>query len=398
MREEQRPAKEGIDEVAPGILRLQLPISFPGLGHVNCYIMEDSRGVALVDPGLPGIRTWRYLKKSLKGIGIPITKVHTVVVTHSHPDHFGQVGRFKKAAGSEIISHRSFRTFLDPEAEADDEEMVTTVSESPTANSNGTEGPSCGHDHAHANGQSHDHGHDHSHSPSHGEHEQGEGTQTARRAQPVSPFPDVTPWGGKPYDLPISRRIRYRAMRMAAGRFISTPRPTRRVVDADVLELGGREWVSVHTPGHTQDHLCLWDPDNGVMISGDHVLPTITPHISGLSESPDPLAQFFESLDRMKTFNGVSAVLPAHGLVFSDLAGRADAITRHHQDRLDELKQAGERLGDGTVEQYMKELFKPRSWGPMAESETYAHLEHLKFCNEADTNHDGPQLKYSMRD
>ena len=80
----------------PVFLRLQLPISFPGLGHVNCYIMEDSRGVALVDPGLPGIRTWRHLKKSLKSIGIPITRVHTVVVTHSHPDHFGQIGRLKK--------------------------------------------------------------------------------------------------------------------------------------------------------------------------------------------------------------------------------------------------------------------------------------------------------------
>ena len=82
-------------------------------------------------------------------------------------------------------------------------------------------------------------------------------------------------------------------MRMAAGRFVSTPRPTRRVADADVLELGGREWVSVHTPGHTEDHLCLWDPNDGVMISGDHVLPTITPHISGLSENPDPSGPVF---------------------------------------------------------------------------------------------------------
>ncbi len=382
IREEQRPAKEGIDEVAPGILRLQLPISFPGLGHVNCYIMEDARGIALVDPGLPGIRTWRQLKKSLKSIGIPITRVHTVVVTHSHPDHFGQVGRLKKAAGAEIISHRNFRTFLDPEAEADDEEVVTRIAEPSTVTGGESTPSSCGHDHSDSTGHSNGHSH----------------ADPRPDTKAVNPFPDVTPWGGKPYDLPISRRIRYRAMRMASGRFVSTPTPTRRVDDADVLELGGREWVSVHTPGHTQDHLCLWDADSGVMISGDHVLPTITPHISGLSESPDPLAQFFESLDRMKTFTNVSAVLPAHGLVFSDLSGRADAISRHHRDRLHELKSAGEHLGDGTVEQYMKELFKPRSWGPMAESETYAHLEHLRFCNEADTNHEGPQLRYSMRD
>ena len=230
VREEQREPRPDIEEVAPGILRLQLPISFPGLGHVNCYVMEDKRGVALVDPGLPGIRTWRYLKRQLKTIGVPVERVHTVVVTHSHPDHFGQVPRFRKAAGAEIITHRSFRTFLDPEAETDDEALVTVV-DSP----NDPAPP-------------------------------GDDQPAADQRPPktgASPFVSVTPWGGKPYDMPISRKLRYRLMRLAAGRFVSAPRPTRRVDDADVIELGGREWISVHTPGHTEDHLCLWDPDGG---------------------------------------------------------------------------------------------------------------------------------------
>ena len=47
--------------MAPGILRSQLPISLPGLGHVNCYFLEDERGVAIVDPGLPGPQSWRAL-------------------------------------------------------------------------------------------------------------------------------------------------------------------------------------------------------------------------------------------------------------------------------------------------------------------------------------------------
>ena len=398
MREEQRPARDQIDEVTPGILRLQLPISFPGLGHVNCYAMEDSRGIALVDPGLPGIRTWRHLKKQLKTMGIPIARVHTVVVTHSHPDHFGQAGRFKKKVGAEIISHRSFRTFLDPEAETDDEEMVTVSGDTADVTTVGNGPPA--HANASAGAQVHSHGHGlgNGNGPGHAEIDGTDHGGVAEVRPSANPFPAVTPWGGKPFELPLSRRIRYRAMRLAAGRFVATPRPTRRVDDADVLELGGREWVSVYTPGHTEDHLCLWDPDGGVMISGDHVLPTITPHISGLSESPDPLARFFESLDRMKTFDGVNTVLPAHGLEFQDLSGRAEAISRHHRDRLNELKAAGDRLGSGTVEDYMKQLFKPRSWGPMAESETYAHLQHLKLRNEADTNHDGSQLRYTIRD
>ena len=43
MKQEQEDATEEITEVAPGILRLQLPIDFTGLGHVNCYALEDER-------------------------------------------------------------------------------------------------------------------------------------------------------------------------------------------------------------------------------------------------------------------------------------------------------------------------------------------------------------------
>ena len=90
VREERQPPREGVDEVAPGILRLQLPISLPGLGHVNCYAMEDARGITLVDPGLPGPKTWKELQRIMKAGGLAIERVHSVVVTHSHPDHFGQ--------------------------------------------------------------------------------------------------------------------------------------------------------------------------------------------------------------------------------------------------------------------------------------------------------------------
>jgi glyoxylase-like metal-dependent hydrolase (beta-lactamase superfamily II) len=161
------------------------------------------------------------------------------------------------------------------------------------------------------------------------------------------------------------------------------------------LEIGGREWVSVHTPGHTQDHLCLWDPTSRVMISGDHVLPTITPHISGMGITADPLADFFRSLDRMQTF-GPATVLPAHGLEFSDLTGRAEDIKIHHHERLETLRRAGDGLGRATVEQYMRSLFQERSWGPMAESETYAHLEHLRLLKQAKVSTDGEQLRYQI--
>ena len=72
---------------------MQLPIWMPGLGHVNMYGLVDDKGIAVVDPGLPGPQSWKALKARLKTAGYKIKDVHTVVVTHSHPDHFGGAGR-----------------------------------------------------------------------------------------------------------------------------------------------------------------------------------------------------------------------------------------------------------------------------------------------------------------
>src|SRR5689334_24724670 len=128
---------------------MQLPIWMPGLGHVNMYGLLDDRGLAVVDPGLPGPQSWKALRARLQTAGYKAKDVHTVVVTHSHPDHFGGAGRFRDKFGAEVISHRSFRTFFDL-AEDDTTDL---------AEADGSEvDPHAGHDHA-----AHDHDHDHDH-------------------------------------------------------------------------------------------------------------------------------------------------------------------------------------------------------------------------------------------
>ena len=108
-RQEQESAKREITEVAPNVLRMQLPIRMPGLGHVNMYALIDERGAAVVDPGVPGPDSWRAVKDRLKQAGLTPKHVHTVIVTHSHPDHFGGATRFAREANAEIVAHRSFR-------------------------------------------------------------------------------------------------------------------------------------------------------------------------------------------------------------------------------------------------------------------------------------------------
>lgn len=345
-RQEQEPAGDEITEMAPGILRSQLPISMPGLGHVNCYFLEDERGVAIVDPGLPGPKSWRALVDRLKRAGYKPRNVHTVVVTHSHPDHFGGAGRMRDVYGAEVMSHRSFRTWFDP---AEDD----TLDDAP----------------------------------------EGDEPKSA------SPWGREMPWrSDATFQPPLSRKLKFGLYRTVLKRFMKTPTPTRRVDDAEVVKLARREWIALHTPGHTNDHLCLFDPVGGVVLSGDHVLPTITPHISGLVAGADPLTEFFASLDKVAGLEGVTLTLPAHGHPFDDLRGRAHEIRDHHEDRLATLRAAARELGSGTVEEFSHKLFRPRSWGQMAESETYAHLEHLRETGEVSSRSELGTLHYTLVD
>ena len=92
----------------------------------------------------------------------------------------------------------------------------------------------------------------------------------------------------------------------------------------------------------------------------------------------------------------VRLVLPAHGHPFTDLAGRADHIIEHHHERLDVLRESVDDLPSGTVADYMRRMFRERSWGDMAESETFAHLEHLRLLGEATVTDDDGMLVYSL--
>ena len=344
VRQEQEEATTEVSEVAPGVIRTQIPIMFTGLGHVNCYVFEDEKGVAVMDPGLPGPNTWKTLKDRLRRAGTSLRHVHTVVVTHSHPDHFGLAEKLRQETGAEFVTSSRFRTWFD--AAEPDVDAETEAESDPL-----------------------------------------------RRTRSV--FSQRTPWGGEPPTPPFGTGWRARLRRRVVRRWMLAPQPSSRLEDADVIRLAGREWVAIHTPGHTMDHLCLFDPVDGTLLSGDHVLPSITPHISGLGSSGDPLADYKTSLDKVAELEGVQRVLPAHGHPFTDLVGRVKAIHAHHEERLEKVREIGDAIGEARVSAYMRELFSERAWGDMAASETYAHLEHLRLGGQAHSRWLDGQLVYT---
>src|SRR5207244_6166972 len=83
--------------------------------------------------------------------------------------------------------------------------------------------------------------------------------------------------------------------------------------------------------------LCFHDRDRKLLLSGDHVLPTIGANISAHpQQSINPLGEFLVSLSRVRGLE-VEEVLPAHQFRFEGLAQRTLELARHHAERLEEF-------------------------------------------------------------
>ena len=179
-----------------------------------------------------------------------------------------------------------------------------------------------------------------------------------------------------------------------------TPTPTAALDDADVIQLAGRDWVAVHTPGHTHDHLCLFDPAEGLLLSGDHVLPTITPHISGMGTAADPLARVLRLArpDARPRGRHASSFPPTATPSPTSTAGSRPSRTTTRSGSTCCATASAELGRPATVQELSTHLFSPRAQGPMADSETYAHLEHLRLAGDAEVTSVDGRLSTPMYD
>ncbi len=128
------------------------------------------------------------------------------------------------------------------------------------------------------------------------------------------------------------------SLRRHPGVKYSTPvlPPLTTVRDGDAIEAGAYRLRCIETPGHTQGHMCLYEPRAKFLVAGDHVLGDITPNISAWAQDHDPLADYLASLDKVSTLD-VSLVLPGHRRVFRNLRERIDELKHHHQLRAEEV-------------------------------------------------------------
>jgi len=107
------------------------------------------------------------------------------------------------------------------------------------------------------------------------------------------------------------------------------------VKDGYILDIGGYRFHCVETPGHTPGHVCLYDPNHKVLISGDHILDDISSNISELGIT-DPLGNYLRSLEKIDRLD-IRLALPGHRRIMVDVHRRIGELKKHHNDRLDEV-------------------------------------------------------------
>jgi glyoxylase-like metal-dependent hydrolase (beta-lactamase superfamily II) len=319
-------------QVSPGILWLRMPLPFE-LDHINLYLIEDydsvtqTEGYALIDTGFGVRKTQEIWDSLLAKLDKPLTKV---IVTHMHPDHIGMAGYLvDKYRVPFYMSHSEYfvaRAMCAGSRGAsdwqDDEYLVRCgMSEDYVANASEKRKKSKG------------------------------------LGQVIMPI----------------------------------PLQHERLQEGDVIKIGTLgnidsvetdQWQVIIGRGHSPEHVCLYNQHTKVLISGDHVLPIITPNIGVYSTEPNAnaLKMYLDTLPQFKNLPEDTLVLPSHKQPFIGLHSRVDALIAHHHKHLQSLK---EFCKEGrTIKQCLPVLFK-RELNEhnmfFAIAEAFSHLNYLYF-------------------
>lgn len=171
------------------------------------------------------------------------------------------------------------------------------------------------------------------------------------------------------------------------------PESYRKIVDGEMIDIGGRDWRVIVGTGHSPEHACLYCLDDHILISGDQILPKITPNVSVWPQFPemDPLSLFLASIDKFRDLASDTLVLPSHNWPFHGLIERLDQLAHHHDERLDEVVAAC-AVEPLTGTDVLKHLFKRKLDTHQlffAIGESLAHLHYLESQDRI-TKESGP--------
>lgn len=167
---------------------------------------------------------------------------------------------------------------------------------------------------------------------------------------------EVAGWGA-----PSDRRDEIEAT--ASTRFVSEAISADRTLHSgDVLAIPGRNVRVIQTPGHTGGHICLVEPSQEILFTGDHILPDVYPGVGlGAATRENPIAQYLESVAAL-SFADSYEVCPAHGYRFRGLRQRRQQLTQHVLQRAHRTRTLMRESPEATVWQIGEQIEWSGGW------------------------------------
>lgn len=295
-------------------------IPMPGsLGHINSWLLDDHDGVAVVDTGIC-LTICSDAWKALYAGALKDRRITRVIGTHLHPDHIGLAGWIAKKHDVKLWMTRG--------------EMLTA--RAIVADSSDT-----------------------------------------------APDEVVTQSRAAGWDEDTIAEQRARGWNMFQRMIFTLPRSYVRITDGERLDFGKHRWRVVTGSGHSPEHACLWNEREGVLVSGDQVLPRISSNVSVNITEPDadPLGEWLASIDKLiATVPGDVVTCPAHGEPFRGLHVRLMALRDEHRMRLYKLAEAIAEKPMRAVDSFPLLFNRPIGGHNqnLATGEAFAHLKRLE--------------------
>jgi glyoxylase-like metal-dependent hydrolase (beta-lactamase superfamily II) len=112
--------------------------------------------------------------------------------------------------------------------------------------------------------------------------------------------------------------------------------PQHDLVEGVTIDSDLGPWQVYETPGHAPSHVCLHQPDRGLLISGDHLLGRISLYYD-YGYTPDPAGEYLESLDVVDRLR-VDLCLAGHARPFREVGKKIEATCGTVLERIERVR------------------------------------------------------------
>jgi glyoxylase-like metal-dependent hydrolase (beta-lactamase superfamily II) len=193
------------------------------------------------------------------------------------------------------------------------------------------------------------------------------------------------------------------ALRRYAERFKEVPSGIAGAIEAHRALVPGVEietdlgsWTVHETPGHAPSHVCLYQRDRRVLISGDHLLGRISLFYD-YGWTPDPVGEFLRSLGVVDQL-GARLCLSGHGRPFTDVHGHVEGNCKLVRERLDAVLSALDEQPRNALEISSEVYEEPLTESNAAWllSQTLSYLRHLEIRGRVVHEPDGNAERWAL--